>query len=287
MIDFSQIPCGYETADHVPDLEEFRRSFKQLDDLPKFKHLSNLTYRATNGYHLASDSEYAEVLEGYCESFPTTEDSVEDPVVAVFVDCGMDLSNIHDELFKFLLIELSRLRLIIRTDLHTAIIAHIFWDLYHHDEADDHDPYASYPKWFLPLLEARDRYHGNELRNWMWEQLDSSQTLMSVVAPEFKKEKRAIVEAVDRLAEAEEPLVNNPHDHTEYFSGEEGIFYFGRRNIDFHEDVMEALYTGLAENCQNPKRGLVGMARNEDKLREINDYLHAADDLFELCKNLP
>lgn len=288
MIDFSQIPMGYETPNETPDLEAFSKQFKQLENPPEFEHLCNITYRVTNGFNLSADLSYLETLEGYCEISETGyEDQFEEPVVAVFCDCGMNLDTIQPELFQFLMVELSRLRLIIRTDLHIATLAHCFWEQYHHSEADDSDPYASYPKWFLPLIEAQDSLHGQELRDWMWKQLDDKQTRMPAVTPTFKREKQSILEAIDRLAATEEPLINNSHDHTEYFSTEEGIFFLGRSDIDFHEDVMEALHTGLAESCYNPKRDLVGMARDDAKLSEIHQYLHAVDHLFEICKNLP
>ena len=307
MINFSTIPMGYEvpTETHQAvsaQLEEFRKGFSLLKPMPKFKHL-NVTYRFTNGSDLACRDLASDFLDYVNPAgkrvvrYKATEEdgAMDEPRLAVFCTDGHIFKAVQPELLEFLFIELTRPSRMIRTDLYTARIGHEMSEAYAEEVGEDGAGKSrlmnGYPEWFFKLLEIST---GTGKYGEAWHQHIKStlegegQTLMQTLIPQNDKHRAKIVEAVDRIVEAEQTLLRNEQDTTSYHTPEEGLFYFGSPSIEHHEDMMDAMYSGIADMCQdNPLEDLVGMCADDVVLEEIIEYLKAIDNLVSVCRNLP
>jgi hypothetical protein len=308
MINFSTIPMGYEVLTETHEaasaqLEEFRKGFSLMQPMPKFKHL-DVTYRFTNGHDLSCRDRASDLLD-YDGSHQgkrvhryeaTEEDGVMDePRLAVFCTDGHIFNAVQPELLEFLFIELTRPSRMIRTDLYTARIGHEMSEAYAEEVGEDGDGKSrlmnGYPEWFVKLLgiASGSGKYGEAWHQDIKSKLEGEgQTLMQTLIPQNAKHRAKIVEAVDRIVEAEQPLLRNEQDMTRYYAPEEGLFYFGSRDISHHEDMMDAMYSGIADMCQdNPLEDLVGMCADDVVLEEIIEYLKAIDNLVSVCRNLP
>ena len=298
MIDFSNIPMGFETSEssNIERIKNFHKKFELLKEPPTYENLT-VTLRTTNGCAFANDYYYTEYVadfgkdEGNVTIYETVEeDSPIDPVVAVFCNGGGWCGDTQPIILAHLFVQLTRTRKIIKTDLHDGRLHAHFYGDYMHEDGDD-NPLDLWPDWFRKLVEAApiQHFYHFDLYDCLSSFLsDPKQTELNLgIGPTFGIERDKITKAIDRIVDAERMMLANNSEGGEYFCPEEGLFFFASPSITHHDDLMEATYTGLAEECENPLRELVSRANDDTQLQLIFDYLKAVDELINICNDLP
>ena len=313
--DLSSIPIAIGTqADmEIPSGPEIIKDFEATNfpnlKSPEFKNL-HVTLRFSNGYHTSVDAEFPCMFDGDIHGGMEIEgEDIEfEPQLSIFCT-GADGSRVETKpcILRHLLLQLCRTQKTISSDITIARFNYTL-GVCGYTDGDEGDreaqAFRDYPDWLKPIARVMlpiggimvnsdsAPSRGEELYRLLksaWEDSEEHKQLRLAFTEkqdENRKHIDAITRAVDRIIEAEKPIL---YDGTDYFNPDEGLFHFGGAGIHHDADVSYAAEECLRENFdnENPLRDLVTVAGNQDQLEHAIRYLRAVDDLYELCKQLP
>jgi len=317
--DLSSIPIaiGPQADMEIPSGPEIIKDFEATNfpglKPPQFKNL-HITLRFSNGYHSVHDSDFPHMLGCPSELEDILEVEGEDmegePLLSVFCT-GIENNQIETEpcILRHLLLQLCRTQKTISSDITIARFNYTL-GVCGYTDGDEGDreaqAFRDYPDWLKPIARVMlplggimvdsnsAPSRGEELYRLLksaWEDSEEHKQLR-LAFTEKQDEKRyrkhidAITRAVDRIIEAEKPII---YDGTDYFNPDDGLFHFGGAGIHHDTDVSYAAEEYLRENfeIENPLNDLVTVVSNQDQLEIAMNYLRSVDDLYELCKQLP